>query len=76
VTRSRPTPRRLTLFSSEQATEASSVPLSGGMGGIDRNPYTEFGAQLNWMLPTRTTKLLHGGSFEVTSLTQGKFQGE
>jgi hypothetical protein len=40
-------PQRLTLFSSEQATEASSFPLSGGIGGIDRNPYTEVGEQLH-----------------------------
>jgi hypothetical protein len=37
----------LTLFSGEQATEASSFPLSGGTGGTDRNPYTEVGAQLH-----------------------------
>jgi hypothetical protein len=47
VTRSRPMPRRLTLFSGEQSTEASSLPLSGGIGGTDRNPYTEVGAQLH-----------------------------
>jgi hypothetical protein len=47
VTRSRPTPRRLTLFSGEQATEASSLLLSGSIGATDRNPYTEVGAQLH-----------------------------
>jgi hypothetical protein len=26
--------------------------------------------QLNWRLPTSTTKLLHGGSFEVTSFAR------
>jgi hypothetical protein len=40
-------PQRLTLFSSEQATEASSFPLSGGIGGTDRNSYTEVGVQLH-----------------------------
>jgi hypothetical protein len=44
VTWSQPTPQRLTLFSGEEATEASSVPLSGGIGGTNRNPYTEVGA--------------------------------
>jgi hypothetical protein len=38
---------KLTLFSGEQATEASSFPLSDGIGGTDRNPYTEVGAQLH-----------------------------
>jgi hypothetical protein len=47
VTQSRPTPRMLTLFFGEQATEASSVPVSNGIGGSDRNPYTEVGAQLH-----------------------------
>jgi hypothetical protein len=46
ATRSPPMPQRLTLFSGEQATEASSFPLSGGIGGTDQNPYTEVGAQL------------------------------
>jgi hypothetical protein len=40
-------PQRLTLFSGEQATEANSFPLSGGIGGTDRNPYTEVGAQFH-----------------------------
>jgi hypothetical protein len=35
------------LFFGEQATEANSFPLSGGIGGTDRNPYTEVGAQLH-----------------------------
>jgi hypothetical protein len=35
------------LVSGEEATEASSFPLSGGIGGTDRNPYTEVGAQLH-----------------------------
>jgi hypothetical protein len=64
-------PQRLTLFSGEQATEASSFPLSGGIGGTDRNPYTEVGAQLHNSIggsQQETTKLLHRGSFEVTSL--------
>jgi hypothetical protein len=39
-------PQRLTLFSGEQATEANSIPLSGGMGE-PRIPYTELGAQLH-----------------------------
>jgi hypothetical protein len=47
ATRSPPTPQRLTLFSGEQATKASSFPLSGGIGGTDPNPYTEVGAQLH-----------------------------
>jgi hypothetical protein len=47
ATRSPPMPQRLTLFSGEQATEASSFPLSGGIGDTDRNPYTEVGAQLH-----------------------------
>jgi hypothetical protein len=47
VTRSPPTPQRLTLISGEQAAEAILFPLSGGIGGIDRNPYTEVGAQLH-----------------------------
>jgi hypothetical protein len=40
-------PRRLTLFSGEQTMEASSFPLSGGIGGTDRKPYTKVGAQLH-----------------------------
>jgi hypothetical protein len=40
-------PRRLTLFSGEQATEASSFPLSGGIGGTNRIPYTELGAHIH-----------------------------
>jgi hypothetical protein len=47
VTRSPPTPQRVTLFSGEQATEASLFPLSGGIGGTDQNPYMEVGAQLH-----------------------------
>jgi hypothetical protein len=47
VTQSPPTPQRLTLFSGEQATEASLFPLSGGIGGTDQNPYMEVGAQLH-----------------------------
>jgi hypothetical protein len=47
ATQSPPTPQRLTLFFDEQATESSSFLLSGGIGGIDRNPYTEVGAQLH-----------------------------
>jgi hypothetical protein len=50
VTQSPPMPQRLTLFSSEQATEASSLPLSGGLEGDDRNLYIELGH-------TSTTKL-------------------
>jgi hypothetical protein len=42
-----PMPQRLTLFSSKQAMEASSVPLSGGLEGDDWNPYMEVGAQLH-----------------------------
>jgi hypothetical protein len=38
---------KATLFSDEQAMEANSFPLSGGIGGTDRNPYTEVGAQLH-----------------------------
>jgi hypothetical protein len=41
------TPRRLTLFSDEQVTEASSFPLSSGIGGTDRNPYMEVGEQFH-----------------------------
>jgi hypothetical protein len=69
---------KLTLFSDEQATKASSFPLSGGIGGTDRNPYTEVGAQLHNSIrgsQQKTTKLLHGGSFEVTSVAQSKFHG-
>jgi hypothetical protein len=58
--------------------EASSFPLSGGIRGTNRNPYTEVGAQLHNSIggsQQETTKLLHGGSFEVTSLSQGKFHG-
>jgi hypothetical protein len=33
----------LTLFFGEQATEAGSIPLSGGLEGDERNPYTEIG---------------------------------
>jgi hypothetical protein len=40
-------PQRLTLFSGEQATEANSFPLSGGIRGTDQNPYTEVGVQLH-----------------------------
>jgi hypothetical protein len=40
-------PQRLTLFSGEQAMEAISFPLSGGIGGTGRKPYTEVGAQLH-----------------------------
>jgi hypothetical protein len=36
-------PRRLTLFSGEPATKASSVPLSVGIGGTNQNPYTKVG---------------------------------
>jgi hypothetical protein len=35
------------LFSGEQATEAISVPLSGGLEGDNRNAYTEVGARLH-----------------------------
>jgi hypothetical protein len=40
-------PQRLILFSGEKAIEASSFPLSGGIGGTDRNSYTEVGTQLH-----------------------------
>jgi hypothetical protein len=36
-------PQRLTLFSGEQATEASLIPLSGGIWRTNRIPYTELG---------------------------------
>jgi hypothetical protein len=66
-------------FETYQATEASSFPLSGGIGGTDRNPYTEVGAQLHNSIggsqQKKTTKLLHRGSFEVTSFPQGKIHG-
>jgi hypothetical protein len=66
-------PQRLTLFFGEQATDASSVPLSGGLKGDNRNPYTEVGAQLHNSIgcPHQVPlKLLHGGSFEVTSFAR------
>jgi hypothetical protein len=62
ATWSPPTPRRLTLFSDEQAIEASSVPLSGGLEGDNRNPYTEVGAQLH--------NSIGGSQQEVTSFVQ------
>jgi hypothetical protein len=40
-------PQRLTLFSGEQAMEASSLPLSGGLEGDDQNLYTELGAHMH-----------------------------
>jgi hypothetical protein len=40
-------PGRLTLLSGVQAMEAISFPLSGGIGGTDRNPYMEVGARLH-----------------------------
>jgi hypothetical protein len=40
-------PQRLNLFSGEQATEASSFPLSGGIGGTNRIPYKEPGARIH-----------------------------
>jgi hypothetical protein len=46
ATQSPGTPKRLTLFSGEQATKASSAPLSGGHEGNDQNHYMEVGAQL------------------------------
>jgi hypothetical protein len=79
ATRSPPTPQRLTLFSGEQATEANSFLLSGGIGGTDRNPYTEVGAQLRNSIggsqQEQPQSFLHGGSFEVTSFAQGKIHG-
>jgi hypothetical protein len=39
--------KRLTLFSGEQATEASSDQLSGGIRGTNQNLYKEVGAQLH-----------------------------
>jgi hypothetical protein len=47
ATQSPPTPQRLTLFSGEQDTEASLVPLSTGLEDDNQNPYTEVGAQLH-----------------------------
>jgi hypothetical protein len=47
ATQSPPMPQRLTLFFSEQAMEASLLPLSGGLEGDDQNPYTEVEAQLH-----------------------------
>jgi hypothetical protein len=47
TTRSPPMPQSLTLFSGEQAMEASSLLLSGGLEGDDRNLYTEFGAHIH-----------------------------
>jgi hypothetical protein len=46
ATRSPPMPQRLTLFSGEQATEASSLPLSVGLEEDDQNLYTELGAHI------------------------------
>jgi hypothetical protein len=52
-------PQRLTLFSGEQATEASSVPLSGGNGGTMNPLHGAWGMhpQLNWRLPRKLRRL-------------------
>jgi hypothetical protein len=57
------------FLSGEQATEASSIPLSGGLESDDQNIYTEVGTQLHNLIggSQQVPKLLHGGSFEVTS---------
>jgi hypothetical protein len=61
ATQSPPMPQRLTLFSSEQAMEASSLSLSGGLEGDDRNLYIELGHTSTTKLEAPNSQECHGG---------------
>jgi hypothetical protein len=63
-------PQRLTLLSGEQATEASSFPLSGGIGETNRIPYTELGAHITTQLeaPRKARRLEHHKDESINQL--------